>query len=110
MASHIAMILLVPESQARVIIAWLADVTLTYHNQHPEKNEFKMLAQLMQLSQILDFLPALNMYTCPFSANDFPGGTSQSITTSWSATRSTWRIGMASLFRRRVTLGNYSNE
>jgi hypothetical protein len=29
------------------IIAWLADVTLTYHNQHPEKNEFKMLAQLM---------------------------------------------------------------
>ena len=52
----------------------------------------------------------LARYACPFSANDLAGGTSQSITTSWSATQSTWRMGMVSLFRRRVKLGNHINK
>ena len=34
-------------NEARVIIAWLSDVAVTLHQQHPERYELRLLAQLM---------------------------------------------------------------
>lgn len=62
-------------TEARVIIAWLADVTFTYHNRHMDKREIRLIVfgVCICLSYPCPLIASAGRHLAEFHGRPFPG-------------------------------------